>query len=235
MINILAISMLFTGQSLQMSPGGFGSTGLEARAKRGVAITGKLYCSSCIKDSVRVCSNVFDTEVKTKNFVGVFDAAFRFINSNDQIEPVIDSVIDKIGLSCFGKFDPIKFPGLVLTEDDRDSDTIIPESEADGVRTLESPEPGIVGDGRGGFEPMHFLFISFIGTTDNGNSSDHELSRDVCFFSDLMINEFLKGPFTESLVKESCLRDGVAGLIEESHSLQKESMLLRGRVQVYFY
>ena len=49
-----------------------------------------------------------------------------------------------------------------------------------------------------------------------------------------MVHQLLDGPFSESLIKEGCLRDFITYVVEEPHSLFKEKMLLRGRVKFYF-
>jgi len=50
-----------------------------------------------------------------------------------------------------------------------------------------------------------------------------------------MIDEFLKRPFVESLIKMSYLRYSVTSIVKELHGLQKKSVLLGRWVQVYFY
>ena len=183
MINIFAISVLLAGQPLQVSARGFRASGLKYRAECSVPLSGTLYHGPGIEDSIRVRSYILDSEIEAKGFGRIYCGEFGLINSNDQIEPIVDPVIDEIRLTGFGKFDSVEHTKLVLTENDRDFDPVIPESKAYEFGTMESTESGVIGDSRGFFEPMHFRFIGFIGTTDYGYGSDHKLGRDARFSS----------------------------------------------------
>jgi len=139
MINIFAISVLFTRQSFQVSPRGLGASGLEIRPEFRVSFSGTFNIGSGINDPVRVSSNVFDSKVEAKNFISFLNGGFRFINGNDHIETVVNAITNKIGLSGFGEFDPIKSLGLILSENDRDSNPSVPESETNRFCSIEGP------------------------------------------------------------------------------------------------
>ncbi len=202
MINIFTISVLLAGQPFQVPSGGLGATGLESRAECPVPLSGALYGVPGINSAVRVCGYVFDSKIETEDFSRLLDGAFKFINSDDQIEPIFDPVIDEIGLSGIGKVDPVEFTCLVLTYDDRNFNSVVPEPEADGVGALESTEPGVIGYGCSRFKPMN-IFLGLFGLIRNshdGNGTNHKLGWDACGVSELVVDEFLYGPFTESLV-----------------------------------
>jgi len=233
MINIFAISMLFARQLFEMSPGGFGPSGLKSSAKSSIPFSGTIYSGTRVNDPVRVRGQVFDPEVKTEYFRSLESWCFNIFNRDYQEKPFADPVINEVRLSCVGQVDPVEFLLLVLSEDYGNFDSLVPESEADRIGAMKSTETGIERDGRSGLEPMNSFFLRFVGNGNHGDGSDHELGGDACGFPKLVVDQLLDGPFSESLIEVGCLRDGITGIVEEPHSLQEEVMLLRRGFEIY--
>lgn len=214
------VSLLFA-TFFEQASGRIGLLALQLASEIGVPGSDIIQMATGIYLTIRISSNIFDTQVYAKKFRDFFDWRFINITSGKQVELAANKTQITFTTPVFEKLK------LALTGDKRDFQPA-PDSPNAHNLFVELPRENtvIVRDCPFQAESSLGIFIQFIGISNFGNLAHGHLSRQ----SEVSTNIFIDQPVNVKLLKglgfPSSFTDLVAGLVGSLKRLAKSVPLL---------
>lgn len=217
-VDVSGKTALLAGEFFQTPSRGFSPFLLQFLAQAPMSVSNLFDGFPRKHFTIRGCGNVGDAQVNTQEAINVYGIRFFDIADGQQVKLAFteNQVTFPLAIQKHG--------GLALTTNKGD---LLSSSHGPDRHMVRIPAQNAVikGDAAQGPEDTFSFSVKFVGVSDLGNATHHDLSREAKFLFDRMVGQVVQSEFAKSFLFPSRFTNNVTRSIGQLHSFKQGGML----------